>query len=75
MKTLDSTKQEIIERLDGLTQAQLEQVLAFVRSLASGGLPAGIPGKELADFFRQHTFTKEEADEMDRILKEMRSGR
>lgn len=70
MKTLDSTKQEIIERLDGLTQAQLEQVLAFIESLETGA-PRGIPGRELAEFFRRFSVTKEEADEMERILEEI----
>lgn len=73
MKTLDSTKQEIIERLDGLTQAQLEAVLALIERLEVGAEPKGISGQELADFFRRFTTAKEEANDMERILKEMGS--
>lgn len=72
MKTLDSTKQQIIEQLDHLSQEQLDEVLAFVKRLGKGKLPQGISGKELADFFRQFTFTQEEKDEMTRIMKEMK---
>lgn len=36
MQTAKTTKQEIIEGLDALSQADLERVLAFMRALAAG---------------------------------------
>lgn len=73
MKTLDSTKQEIIEHLDGLTQAQLEAVLQVVEAITRSQDRKWFTPQELLDFFGKHSFTQEEADEMERILKEMRS--
>lgn len=73
MKTLDSTKQEIIERLDGLTQAQLDAVLRSVEAIAQAQDRKWFTPQELLDFFGKYSFTQEEADEMERILKEVRS--
>ena len=69
MKTLPNTRQQIIDYLNQLSPEDQERVLAFVRALS--GEPQGIPGKELIEFFRRYTFTKEEADEMTLILEEM----
>ena len=55
-------KQEIIEGLDALSQADLERVLAFMRSLAAGSrVSSGIPARRNhIDFFKQFPpFTQE----------------
>lgn len=70
-----STKQQIIEQLDQLSREQLDEVLSFVNALGKGKLPRGISGKELADFFRGFSVTKEEAEAMTRILEEMKNER
>jgi hypothetical protein len=73
MQTAKTTKQEIIEGLDALSQADLERVLAFMRALSAGPqLPPGIPAQEFIDFFKQFPPpTPEEAEEMIRIMEEI----
>ncbi len=73
MQTAKTTKQEIIEELDALSQADLERVLAFMRSLAAGSqLPPGIPAQEFIDFFKQFPpFTQEEVDQITAIFEEI----
>jgi hypothetical protein len=67
-----TTKQQILGTLDALREDQLEEVLDFIQRVQKR--PRGIPGKELADFFRNQPNppTEEEGRQMDAILKEMR---
>jgi len=69
MQTIPSTKQQIIEELNRLSVHDQEKVLAFIRTLPH--LPVGISGKELVDFFRQFSFTDEEAKHINEIFDEM----
>ena len=75
MQTAQTTKQQIIEGLDALSEADLEKVLAFIRALAQGPQrPQGIPAQEFVAFFQQFPApTPEEAEEMKRIMDEIES--
>lgn len=69
MKTVPSTKQQILDMLDRLTPEQQESVLAYVQALA--GKPEGIPAGEFLQFFRDHPVTPDEAEKMQQIMQEL----
>ena len=75
MQTAQTTKQQIIEGLDALSETDLQKVLAFMRSLSEGPLAGkGIPGPELVAFFKQFPPpTPEEAEATKRIMDEIES--
>lgn len=70
MKTLPTTKDQIIKYLDTLSPRSLEQTLAFVKLLATH-TPEGIPAQELSEFFTRFPMTPEEAEEMTHILEDV----
>lgn len=75
MQTAKTTKQEIIDKLDALSQEDLERVLAFMHALSrTPGRPPGIPAQEFIAFFKQFPPpTPEEAEAMKRIMEEIES--
>ncbi len=73
MQTAQTTKQQIIEGLDALAEADLEKVLAFMRALSAGPQrPRGIPAQEFIAFFKQFPpFTPQEVEDITRIMDEI----
>ncbi len=69
MKTLQTTKQQIIAALDTLSEQDQARVLSLIHALTRK--PEGITGQELLDFFSGFSFTQEEADEITRIYQEL----
>jgi len=70
MTTTATTKQQILDALDALSADQLEEILDFIQRIQKR--PQGIPGKELADFFRRHALTQDEIQKMAQIQEEIR---
>ncbi len=60
-------RDEILGHLDGFTLEQQQKVLEIVRSMASRP-PIGVPGSSLLHY--AGTLSKEEADEMMRVIEE-----
>jgi hypothetical protein len=73
MQTAQTTRQQIIEGLDALSEADLEKVLAFMRALSqSHERPQGIPAQEFVTFFQQFPPpTPEERAAMMQIMEEI----
>jgi hypothetical protein len=73
MQTAQTTKRQIIEGLDALSDADLEKVLAFMQALSIDPLHGkGIPGSELVAFFKQFPpFTAEERAAIMEIMDEI----
>jgi hypothetical protein len=73
MQTTSDTNRQIIDYLDKLSAGDQQRVLSFVQLLSTS--QNGIPGKDLVEFFTQHTVSPEEADELARILQQETGNR
>jgi hypothetical protein len=73
MQTAQTTKQQIIEGLDALSETDLEKTLAFMRALSQGPQrPQGIPAQEFIAFFQQFPpFTDDAREAMIQIMEEI----
>jgi len=73
MQTAQTTKQQIIEGLDALSEVDLANVLAFMRARSQGPQrPQGIPAQEFVAFFQQFpSFTPQEVEDIKRIFDEI----
>ncbi len=74
MQTAQTTKQQIIDSLDALSESHLEAVWALARALSEGPQrPQGIPAQEFIAFFKQFPpFTPQEVEDITRIMDEIK---